>query len=445
MIRGLIQRPLCALLRLFFRRLEVAGREHVPPSGPLIFILNHPNALIDPLILLCCTGRPVSFLAKQPLFGMPLIGPVVRAMESIPVYRRMDQADTAKNAATFAAARELLSRGGSLALFPEGTSHSDPRLKPFRTGAARIALGARVAGLRIVPAGLFYTEKSRFRSQALLCFGGPVEVPDVAAGIDSEPLSEAVRDLTARLEQALGNLTLQADEHAALHLAEAAERIFLSASDSSRELANRLEIRRRLLDGYSRLKRSAPDRLTQIVEKVEQYQADLDAAALTPELLPTAGYQTGAVLRFTVRALAVLLVLLPLSLAGVVLHFPTWLAIDLIGRRYRRTNLDMVSTVKLIGGVVLYPLTWIALTWVAAARWGGLPALVMLLGLPLSAFAALLFTERLRWLLGGARGLALSLTGRRRFLRLMAERTAIRNELLQLAEELGRPPGGGRP
>src|SRR4029453_633474 len=106
----------------------------------------------------------VSFLAKEPLFRMPIIGAIVRAMDSIPVYRRMDQADTAQNAVTFEAARSLLARGGSLALFPEGTSHSDSRLKPFRTGAARIALGAGLDGLVIVPAGLFYTAKSRFRS-----------------------------------------------------------------------------------------------------------------------------------------------------------------------------------------------------------------------------------------------------------------------------------------
>src|SRR5262245_30581655 len=156
----MIRRLIDAVVRLFFRRIEVEGREHVPATGPVIFILNHPNALMDPLVLINQAGRPVSFLAKEPLFRTPVLGRMVKAMDAIPVYRRMDQADTANNAKTFAAARELLARGGSLALFPEGTSHSDPRLKPFRTGAARIALGARVPGLRIVPAGLFYTDKT---------------------------------------------------------------------------------------------------------------------------------------------------------------------------------------------------------------------------------------------------------------------------------------------
>ena len=439
MTRELLQRPLCTLLRLFFRRIDVAGREQIPSSGPVIFILNHPNALIDPLVLLCRAGRPVSFLAKEPLFRMPVIGSIVRAMDSIPVYRRMDQADTSQNAATFLAARKLLSRGGSLALFPEGTSHNDSRLKPFRTGAARIALGSQVSGLQIVPAGLFYTEKSRFRSQVLLCFGQPVDVVPAQPGPDGEPSPDAVQRLTARLEQALGALTLQADHHEALDLAEAAERILHSAEEGPRELADRVELRRRLLDGYARLKLSAPDRLAYMVGRVEQYQAALDAARLTPERLPQTGYRAGAVLRFTAATVAGLLVLLPLGLAGAVIHAPAWLAVDLIGRRYQRTNLDLVSTVKVLAGLVFYPLTWVVLAWACGSRWGIGGALAALVLAPLSALIALRFVERSRRLVGGARGLALALTGRRRFLRLLAERNAIRDDLLALARELDAP------
>lgn len=441
MKRALLQRPLCALLRIFFRRVQVTGQDQVPP-GPVIFILNHPNALIDPLVLLCHTRRPVSFLAKEPLFRLPFIGRIVRAMDSIPVYRRMDQADTARNAATFAAARELLSRGGSLALFPEGTSHSDPRLKPFRTGAARIALGARVPGLVIVPAGLFYTAKSRFRSQALLCFGPAVEVPETATGPDGESPAEPVREFTAELERSLGELTLQADGHHALALAESAERILLSDGDGDRKLANRLQIRRRLLEGYSQLKLTAPHRLEEISRRVGAWQARLDAAGLTPELLPAEGYTAETVVRFTAPRLATLLGLFPLALLGTLIHLVPWVVVDLIGRRVRRSNLDLVSTVKILAGLVLYPLTWALLAWLTTRQWGLPAGLLILLLIPVTGFIALLFSEDLRRLLKGGRGLVFALTGKRRFLRLVAERQAIRDDLVQLAEELklDQPP-----
>src|SRR5207253_6590942 len=105
---------------------------------------------------------------------------LVRALDSLPVYRKQDMADTARNRETFEQARELLARGGTLAICPEGTSHSEPSLKPLKTGAARIALGAASSGaaldLQIVPAGLYYTAKTTFRSSALLYFGEPIRV-----------------------------------------------------------------------------------------------------------------------------------------------------------------------------------------------------------------------------------------------------------------------------
>src|SRR6266536_681427 len=147
MIRRIIRGILRIALRVYFRRIEVAGLENVPRDSPVIFVLNHPNGLIDPTFLLCLAPRRVSFLAKAPLFHMPVIGAIARAFEAIPVHRRQDTgADLAKNAETFDAARAVLVRGGTIAVFPEGTSHSDPKLRPLKTGTARIALGA-AAGL----------------------------------------------------------------------------------------------------------------------------------------------------------------------------------------------------------------------------------------------------------------------------------------------------------
>ena len=141
MLRVVLRTILGRILGLFFRRIDVSGTDLVPARGPVLFVINHPNGLIDPLLLLTFAPRPVSFLAKAPLFTLPVIGWVVRRLDSIPVYRRQDQADLSQNRATFDRARDLLARGGTIAISPEGTSHSDPSLRPFKTGAARIALG----------------------------------------------------------------------------------------------------------------------------------------------------------------------------------------------------------------------------------------------------------------------------------------------------------------
>lgn len=433
----MLRRLPCTVTRLFFRRIEVAGRQHVPAAGPVIFILNHPNALMDPLVLLCRSGRPVSFLAKEPLFRMPVIGTMVRAMDSIPVYRRMDQADTANNARTFEAARNLLARGGSLALFPEGTSHSDPKLKPFRTGAARIALGSGVPGLIVVPAGLFYTSKTTFRSSALLCFGPPIAIDLVPAGPDGEPPAEPVRDLTTRLEMALGQLTLQADHHEAIRLAESADRLLTSASGERADLAAQLERRQRLLRGYVKLRAAAPDRLGKLTSRILRYSTALELANLTPEFLPAGGYRAATVARVAVKAILSLVLLLPLALAGMVVHFPAWLAVDLAAHRFGRNGPDAIATVKAIAGMVFYPMTWIVLAWLATRQWGAPGGVAALVLAPVAGWAAIRFVERFDLFAGEARGLLLALTGKRRFLRLVAERAAIAEELASVGREYG--------
>src|SRR5437762_6428977 len=183
MLRSLLR----MLIRIFFRRIEVTGVERVPLEGPVIFVLNHPNGLIDPAFLLCLAPRRVSFLAKAPLFRMPIIGSIVRAVEAIPVHRRQDAgADLRKNAETFEAAQAVLVKGGTIAIFPEGTSHSDPKLRPLKTGTARIALGAAAGlpadlALEIVPAGLHYRAKQTFRSAALRHCGTPFSVERVTS------------------------------------------------------------------------------------------------------------------------------------------------------------------------------------------------------------------------------------------------------------------------
>src|ERR1041384_2295723 len=207
LIRRVIVAVVGLALRIYFQRIEVTGVERVPLDTPVIFVLNHPNALVDPVFLFVLAPRPISFLAKAPLLRMPVIGYLVKALDSLPVYRRQDEGqDVMKNAETFVAARKLLARGGTIGICPEGMSHDEPGLRPIKTGAARIALAAistgEVRNLQIVPAGLYYTSKTRFRSSALLYFGAPLTVTPVQLEPDGSPPRDAVRRLSNEIEQA---------------------------------------------------------------------------------------------------------------------------------------------------------------------------------------------------------------------------------------------------
>src|SRR5690606_22311799 len=120
---------------------EVAGP--AIPDGPVIVVANHPNSLLDPLILFRVAGRPTRPLAKAPLFEQALLGTVLRGLGGLPVYRKQDDPSLMQqNEDAFRAAVSALHEGDAIQIYPEGRSHSESSIAPLRTGAARIAFAA---------------------------------------------------------------------------------------------------------------------------------------------------------------------------------------------------------------------------------------------------------------------------------------------------------------
>src|SRR4051812_15592931 len=95
--------------RLYYPRIEVANPERIPQSGPVLLCANHPNSLMDPLIIGIAARRPVRFLAKAPLFDVPVLGAVMRALGMIPAFRGSDDAgQVSRNTDSLAAGSEVL-------------------------------------------------------------------------------------------------------------------------------------------------------------------------------------------------------------------------------------------------------------------------------------------------------------------------------------------------
>ena len=113
----------------------------VPTSGPVLLCINHPNNLIDSLLVGGVLPRKVHYLATAALFRNPLVARFLTACGAIPVYRKQDDPDKMdRNADAFAACFRALERGHLVGIYPEGTTHSESRVQRIKTGAARIAL-----------------------------------------------------------------------------------------------------------------------------------------------------------------------------------------------------------------------------------------------------------------------------------------------------------------
>lgn len=404
-------------MRVFYRRIELVRVDRVPSDGPVIFAVNHPNGLVDPLFLICFAPRPVSFLAKAPLFGYPIIGWFVRAFDSIPVYRKQDKT-TGTNAETFARAREILQRDGSIAIFPEGTTHSDPHLRELKTGAARIALGANLDAMTVVPTGIYYTAKHRFRSEALVVFGEPIQVRSTGA---EEPPFDLVEELTARIDEGLDAVTLQADSHAALEIIGTAEDIFTAVEDQP--LGQEFDLRRRFIEGYHYLRRHDPARLEKLQSAITRFEAELHRLGVeVHELRP----------RFSAAMLFRLIVLLPIAVLGAIVNYPTYRLVGALAKRFAKGESEMMATVKILAALACYPLTYIAAASLVGWRLGIIPALVTFIAFPFLGWIALRVFEDLDDVIGDAR----ALFRRRDAQRLNAERQRIREEMVAVAREM---------
>ena len=441
MTRRIIVAILRFAMRVYFRRVEVVGIEHVPRKSPVIFVLNHPNALVDPAFLLSLAPRRVSFLAKAPLFRMPVLGYFVRAMDSLPVYRHQDEGeDVSKNREMFVAARKLLARGGTIGICPEGVSHDEPRLRPIKTGAARIALAAvstgEVADLKIVPAGLYYTSKTKFRSAVLLYFGKPLEVAPVELEADGNPPRLAVRELSNRIEGALREVMLDAEHEEALQTITRAERIFSAEAEEegSESLADELQLQQRFVKAYQVLRERAPERLRKLEVRMSRFEEELTQAGVDPDDLSPPTSTLDVFTHLITRVLLFLLLIVPAAL-GALVHYPAYRLGGYLATRFSKTEDDVISTVKIMSAMLLFPLTWLLAAAAGYQLEGWTVALVAVVLIPLAGYVAIRFFEGFDKFMGGLRALAFFLVRRRFFVRLLAERKAIRSEILALGEE----------
>jgi 1-acyl-sn-glycerol-3-phosphate acyltransferase len=131
-------------LKLFFCRLQVEGREHVPAQGGFVYACNH-NLGPDYVVLGWTSPRQVYFMAKSEIFYVsPLLTRLLESIGTFPIRRG------AGDNGALTSAVEIVHQGKALGMFPEGTRSRDGRLQPGRSGVARIALTADVPILPVV-------------------------------------------------------------------------------------------------------------------------------------------------------------------------------------------------------------------------------------------------------------------------------------------------------
>jgi 1-acyl-sn-glycerol-3-phosphate acyltransferase len=214
---GLAYRLCVVLLRpplMVLTKRDWRGGERVPAEGGFVVVTNHISYL-DPITFahfLYDNGRVPRFLAKAPLFTIPVVGWVVRNSGQIPVHRESRNA-----AAAFTDAVAAVEAGACVAIYPEGTITRDPDGWPMlgKTGAARVAL---TTGCPLIPVAQWGVHEilrpygkplPRFfpRRTMRVAAGPPVDLDDLRGrALTPDVLREATDRIMAAITALLGDL-----------------------------------------------------------------------------------------------------------------------------------------------------------------------------------------------------------------------------------------------
>ncbi len=396
----------------YFRRLEITGRQNIPPTGPVIFASNHPHSITDALLLGLGTGRMLHFIAHSGLFRSKFKAWFLRSSGVIPVYRPKDvEGAPDKNFSMFTACHDVLRQGGSIGIFPEGTSAEERRVQKLKTGTARIALSAEqdadwTMGLTIVPVGLNFESRQRFRSRVLVRFGKPIEVAALRQQYCDDEV-ETVNSLTSRLQDSLRREVVNVERSefdtllrdvVKIYKGELMERVDLEIPGETNfekdQTLNR-EFARALDFFYER----SPEVIWGLARMMEEYQARRHKLRLRDELLRK---EEGPSVRAEmIRFLVMGAIGLPLAVFGAIGNALPYVLTDRIVR-VLAVDLTKRHSFQFLIGLALF-LGWYGfLLTEAFPVFGGWFTLGLFFALPLSGLFArqyiLRMRRRRRWL-----------------------------------------------
>lgn len=389
-------------LAVYFRRIERFHAERVPRAGPLLIVCNHPGSVTDALILGSVVPRVVHFVATVRLFKVKLVAAVLTRCGIVPINRKQDDPSAMQTVAgTFEKCYRVFENGGAIGIFPEGVSYNDDQLRPVKTGAARMALEIEdrhdgKLGLRILPVGLTYAAKGRYRADVLANFGESFGAGDWLAGYRADN-RRAVQELTAVIDQRIRELILNLPTLDHQSIVQSVKRLYLERLRSSNRLltepapprGEELVLTQAIASALSHFETSDPERLAGFVNDLTRYEKRLSLLGLTDRSVEELA-ATQSVPRPTIVGTLVLIFGAPIAIYGWVHRSaPVWFiewAVDRFSpAENKRAQIAHASILAgFIGFGVIYALA-AGLMWYLA---GWRLALVYLISLPITGLFA---------------------------------------------------------
>jgi glycerol-3-phosphate O-acyltransferase / dihydroxyacetone phosphate acyltransferase len=418
-----------------FRAVDVRHADRVPRGGPVLLCINHPNNLIDSLLVGAVVDRKVHYLATAALFRNPIVARFLKAVGAIPVYRRQDDPDKMdKNVGAFEACVTTLASGGLIGIYPEGTTHAETRVQRIKTGAARIALdyesrrraGATGKPLDLIPTGLAFEARKSFGGRVRVSFGEAVALAPYVDLFAQDPV-KAVDELTTAIQWSMEAEVVHVERLDSATLVREVEAIYrdrlVRELQEERGLSagqiDTVRLSRSIADAAAYFETHAPERIAELRDSIGHYRAMLAAyrvrdQAVRERIEPPPVRQR--LNRGWKAAVGLPIFGYGLVTSGLPYLVPRWIA------RRTATKETNYATTRLLASVICVPLFWGVETWLVWRLAGALWALGFFVSLPVSSILAYHYLRGIGRLRAQARLGVVAFTRHQAATRLLAER-----------------------
>ena len=327
-----------------------------------------------------------------------------------------------------------------MCIFPEGQSHSEPHVRPFKDGAARIALGYLKdhppdPHLAIIPVGLHFEHKDRLRTRVWVRFGEPIYVDDWK---QANPQGDH-RALTEDIEEGVRTVTLNFENQEARTLLHWTAEVFATGADvpprlgqDPETLSQRLHVISQMQIRARLLREEHPENIQKLADQLEGFRRKLRRLAVTPAEVYLSMHPARAIF-FILREAELTFVGLPLAVWGAVNHLPALLAVKIVERRLTKAD-DQWASNTFFAALAIFPIFFLIQLCIVAVLTPLFWTLVYAITVPFGGIYLTMYQDRVGGVIRRSRTFIYFLFHRNAQKRLMEEGRAIVEEIRGLAE-----------
>jgi 1-acyl-sn-glycerol-3-phosphate acyltransferase len=350
---------------LSHKKIVVTGLENIPNDKPVIFAVNHQNALMDPLALVYTNKLQTLWLTRADVFKGKTVRSLLEFMKMTPVYRIRDgKENLGNNVQVFNLVTQALENNRSVALFPEAAHSGKRQMLSHKKAIPRMALEAEGKNnfqldLKLIPVGIYYDHYWKFNRSVIVQYGPAVDVDRYKDRYAENPQNTMLvmrDDIYTHLVPLV--IQINSNEHYSEYEdirsvagKEFAKKVFYSNNPSIQLFKSEQE----LIARVEEIETGKPEIFETIRKQLGQYIRDIKLSGISDDQL-VKGKNSSFLLLF-VQLLAALLSL-PLFVAGFIFNVIPYL-IPRVFITKKLKDKAFVSTFNFAVGLVIFPVFYL--------------------------------------------------------------------------------------